>query len=248
MDKTRSSTILAKFRDEVVEKARGAGILNDKLEVVSARPLTAEEAIGRPDRSDFAIQKGKEFMMEARYGASRGQAFTSMPREFQGTVEEALCRPLLTDFDSALTVAAANAVLHYLGLVERTVHCRDDGPRKCAQGIAEYLVERFGHPRVAVIGLQPALVTALKDAFEVRVTDLDPENVGRDHLGVTIESAERNAEVVEWADVVLVTGTVLANNSIDDVLSSKPTVFYGVTIAGAAALLGLERYCPCSTH
>jgi hypothetical protein len=246
MNETQPASILEGFRWQVLERARSAGISTDPIEVVSARPLTPEEAIGRPERLDFPIQKGKEFMMEARYRGSRGQAFTSIPGEFQGTIEQALGRGLNTDFDRALAVATANAVLRYLNMIEKTVHCRDDGPRKCAQGIAAYLGERFGSPRVGIIGLQPALVTALKDAFAVRVTDLDTRNIGRSDLGVTIEGAENTKEMVDWADVVLVTGTVLANDTIDGILSTKPTVFYGVTIAGAAALLGFDRYCPCA--
>ncbi len=93
-----------------------------------------------------------------------------------------------------------------------------------------------------------ALVTALKESFPVRVTDLDPENIEHTHLDVTVESADKTAEVLEWADVILATGTVLANNTVDHVLLAKPTVFYGVTIAGASALVGLEPYCLCSTN
>jgi len=244
MDKNQTEGVLERFRRLALELARERGFAADPVEVVSARPLTAEEAIGKPERQDFPIQKGKEFMMEARYRGSRGQAFTSMPGEFQGTVEEALGRDLETDFDRALVVATANAVVAHLGLAEKTAHCRDDGPRECASQIADYVSERFGSPRVGIIGLQPALIAALKDRFAVRVTDLDADKVGRSDLGVLIEDVENTPDVIDWADVVLATGTVLANDTIDGLLSSKPTVFYGVTIAGAAALLGLERYCP----
>jgi len=224
--------------------AREHGLSTDSVEVVSARPLTPKETIGTPDRSDFPIQKGREFMMEACYRGSRGQAFTSMPGEFQGTIEEALGRDLETDFDRALVVATANAVLAHLGVAEQTAHCRDDGPRECADTVADYIAKRFGSPRVGIIGLQPALLTALKDRFAVRVTDLDVDKVGTSDLGVLIEGVDATQDMIDWADVVLVTGTVLANDTIDGILSAKPTVFYGVTIAGAAALLGLERYCP----
>ena len=122
-----------------------------------------------------------------------------------------------------------------------------DNLGRAAVGIADYLQERFGSPQVAVIGFQPALITALVGRFPLRVTDIDPDNVGQSRLGVLVEGAERTDEVVDWADVVLVTGTVLANDTLEGILSSKPTVFYGVTIAGAAALLGLERYCPCAS-
>lgn len=236
--------VLELFRRRVIEVAREHGLSADTVDVVSARPLTPEEAIGTPERSDFPIQKGKEFMMEARYRGSRGQAFTSMPGEFRGTVEDILTRELETDFDRALVVATANALLAHLGIAEKTVHCRDDGPKTCAAGIIDYVTERFGSPRVAIIGMQPALISALAGKFAVRVTDLDANNVGQSRLGVLVEGVEKTQEVIDWSDVVLVTGTVLANDTVDGVISTKPTIFYGVTIAGAAALLGYDRYCP----
>jgi len=238
--------VLEAFRRKVWDLARERGLAQELVEVVSARPLTPQEAIGSPGRADFPLLKGKEVMIEAHFRGSRGQAFTAMPGEYCGTLEEVLGRPLATDFDRALVVATANALLRHLGLVSGTVHCRDEGPKECAARLVDYLAGRFGSPRVAVIGLQPALVAALAGRLPVRVTDLDPENVGRVRAGVRVEGAENTGEVVGWADVVLATGTVLVNGTIARILSHKPTVFYGVTIAGAAALLGYERYCPCS--
>ena len=246
MDTADAMGVLERFRRRTLELVREQGLSDDPVEVVSARPLTPEEAIGKPERTDFPIQKGKEFMMEARYRGSRGQAFTSMPSEFSGTIEEALARDLNTDFDRALVVATANAVLAHLGVAQKTVHCRDDGPKKCAEQVVEYLSERFGNPRIAIIGRQPALISALKDTFPIRVTDLDEDQIGKTNLGVLIESGENTEDVIDWCDLVFVTGTVLANDTVESVMAGKPIVFYGVTIAGAAELLGLERYCPCA--
>ncbi len=246
MNTTEPAGILETFRHRVWELVQEHGLSADTVEVISARPLTPEEAIGKPERTDFPILKGKEFMMEARYRDSRGQAFTSMPDHFQGTVGQILCRDLKTDFDRALVVATSNALLSHLGITQDTVHCRDEGPKKCAEELPGYLNRRFGTPRIAVIGLQPALVSSLADGFAVRVTDLDPVNVGRFHSGILVESVDKTQEIIAWADIVLATGSVLNNDTIDGLLSSKPTIFFGVTIAGAAALLGLDRYCPCA--
>ncbi len=247
MDTSLDDTVLERFRRRTLELAREHALTAAAVEVVSARPLTPDEAIGRPERTDFPILKGKEFMMEARFRGCRGHAFTSMPGHFQGTVKEILGRPLDTDFDRALVVATANALLAHLGLTERTAHCRDDGPRRCADGIAGYIRDRFGSPRLAIIGFQPAMIAALAPEFSVRVTDMDPDNVGQERAGVLIEGVESTGEVLDWADVVLATGTTLANGTLDGLPTAKPSVFYGVTISGAAALLGYERYCPCGT-
>ena len=75
----------------------------------------------------------------------------------------------------------------------------------------------------------------------------EADNVGQERAGVLIEGVESTAEVLDWADVVLVTGTTLANGTLDGLLTAKPSVLYGVTISGAAALLEYERYCPCGT-
>ncbi|HHW43067.1 MAG TPA: hypothetical protein GXX25_04535, partial [Desulfotomaculum sp.] len=103
--------------------------------------------------------------------------------------------------------------------------------------------------RLGIVGLQPALVAACAPVFPLRVIDLDPDNIGREREGVLIEDGEQAAtDLVEWAQVLLVTGSTLVNGTIQFWLAAqKPVIFYGNSIAGAAALLGLQRYCPCST-
>jgi len=75
---------------------------------------------------------------------------------------------------------------------------------------------------------------------------MDPDNLGKEKFGVTIESADHTDDAVDWADLLLVTGTTLANGTISPLLGKKRIVFYGTTIAGAAHLMGWERFCPCS--
>jgi uncharacterized protein (DUF4213/DUF364 family) len=75
------------------------------------------------------------------------------------------------------------------------------------------------------------------------VLDLDPDNVGTEKRGVLIEGAEAQEDVIAWADLLLVTGTTLVNDTIDAFLGDKPVLFYGSTIAGASALMGWDRFC-----
>ena len=82
----------------------------------------------------------------------------------------------------ALVVATLNAVLRHLGLARGTVHCRDDDPEDCGREIARTLAERYGSPRVGLIGLNPAIAEHLVNALgpdRVRITDLDPDRIGR---------------------------------------------------------------------
>ncbi|MDD9302407.1 MAG: hypothetical protein HUK40_08710 [Desulfobacter sp.] len=80
----------------------------------------------------------------------------------------------------------------------------------------------------------------------MRLIDLDPDNIGTDKHGVMVEGADQTREAVDWCDLLLITGTVIANGSIDLFLDKKPTLFYGTTIAGPAKLMGWDRYCKMS--
>jgi hypothetical protein len=73
---------------------------------------------------------------------------------------------------------------------------------------------------------------------------MDQENIGQEKFGVKIDDPARTKENLEWCDIALVTGTTIVNDTIDQFLIAKPVIFYGATIAGAAELQGLNRFCP----
>lgn len=220
-------------------------LTGEKVNIVSARDLTPEEAIGNPDCKDFPLLKGKEVMMQANFLEAAGQAYTDMPGNFNGTLDEVLALPLKNNFQRAVFIAALNAVMRHLKLVKRTVHCRDKEPQECADQLVKYVRQRFGRPRIAFIGLQPAMVDSLARHFPIRVTDMDPDNIGKRKCGVMIEDAANTREVISWGDLVLATGTTVVNNTYRSVLANKPVVFYGVTISGIAGIKGYEQYCYC---
>ena len=73
---------------------------------------------------------------------------------------------------------------------------------------------------------------------------MDPENVGEVKYGVLVESPEKVDEHLSWCDLALVTGATVVNGTIEKFLGlNKPAVFYGVTIAGPARILRLNRFC-----
>ncbi len=217
--------------------------------VVTCQVLSAEEAIGNPGRNDFPLQKGKERLMQAEIDGHKGQAFTDMPGNFTGSVEKALTLPAINNFNRAVIVATLNAACRKFKDTTFTIHCRDQGPHECGKNLNETILERFGNPRIAFIGLQPAMVEQLSESFEIRVFDLDPDNIGKVKYGVAIENGDCDLENVEdWCDLFLVTGSTVVNGTIDNFLNrKKPVLFYGTTVAGAAELLGLERFCPVSS-
>ena len=217
-------------------------LLEQRIEV-HARALSTEEAIGNPEDQDYPLQTGKERLMQAGLMDGQGQAFTDRFGDFQGTLREVLEMPLENNFRRAVFVAALNAVTRHLGLVDTTIHCRDEEPGQCARQLNTYLMERFGKVRITQVGFQPRMAQILAEHFPFRLLDLDPDNIGTRKFGVTVEGADKTAGAVAWADVLLVTGTTLVNDTIGQFLTDKPVVFYGTTIAGAAHLMGWDRFC-----
>jgi len=224
--------------------------LND--EVVVSGKLSAEDAIGRPERDDFPLLRGKEVMMQAIYRGSPGQAFTPGSGDFRGTLGEVLSLPLDGCFQRAVLVSTINAVLRYLGLVDDTIHCKDEGPEICASHLGDW-IQKQDADRIGLVGLQPALLESL-------VASMGPENVmvsdlmyaGEVRSGVRIVYGMESLKLFEECQLILVTGSTLVNGTIDDVLKladehQKRVVFYGTTISGAARLMEFEKWCFCST-
>src|SRR6056297_1042365 len=102
---------------------------------VQARTLSPEEAIGRTERTDYPLLSGKEFLMAAHFREETGQAFTAHPLPWTGTLEELLALDPERPGTGPLLVAAVNAVARWAGEADRTVHCRDAGPERCAKRI-----------------------------------------------------------------------------------------------------------------
>jgi len=220
--------------------------LAEEMVSVSAQPLTPEEAIGNPEDNDYPILKGKERMMEARFRDARGHAFTDMYGTWNGAISEVVRMDLANNFRRAVFVATMNAVMRHLGLIEKTVHCKDDGPVRCAEECLRMVRNENPSSRIALIGHQPRMLGQLSKHFEISVVDMDKDNIGKRVSGATVFGPERTEEIVDKADLLLVTGTTLVNGTIGRFLERKEkTIFYGVTIAGAAQLLGVRRFCPC---
>ncbi|HLB73410.1 MAG TPA: DUF364 domain-containing protein [Sedimentisphaerales bacterium] len=224
----------------------------DLSRVVDIRPLLPHQAIGDAE-GDFVIKKGKEYVIEATFEGARGQAFTGRPCRWNGTLQEILSLDLSDAGNRGVFVAALNAALRCLGLATGTIHCRDEDPTNCGPEIAGQLEACFGSRRFGVVGLQPAILQGLTNHFSpqaVRVVDLNPENIGRLKYGVEIrDGSTKLPGLAEWSEVGLATGSSIVNGTIDDIIrcfkdKGKPLVFFGNTISGAAALLGLSRLCP----
>jgi hypothetical protein len=234
--------VYERLKKKIFEISEDQRLLSEPVKV-RARVLTTEEAIGNPEADDFPLQKGKERLMQAEFLGAMGQAFTDRYGDFEGVLEDILSSSLENNYRRAVFVSTVNAVLRYLGKIEGTVHCRDKEPAECAAELASHIQGKYGKVKIALIGLQPRIVESLSSHFSLRVLDLDPDNIGTERFGVMIEGPERTEDAKDWADLLAVTGTTLVNGSIGSFLGEKPFLFYGTTIAGAAHLMGWERFC-----
>ena len=223
--------------------------LSDEAVRISAKTLTPEEAIGNPESDDFPILKGHERLMQAEFKGSFGQAFTDMYGDFEGTLQDVLCMELNNNFRRAIFIATLNAVMRNLGLIEGSVHCKDRGPEECGQDLVEFL-EGCKISRIALVGFQPVHARCCSGSHELKILDLDKENIGKEKFGVVVLDGDKNAkEVLKWCDLALVTGTTVVNGTIESILemAGGKVVFYGISIAGVAQLFDLNRFCPRST-
>jgi hypothetical protein len=211
---------------------------------VTATPLTPEEAIGDPEDRDYPLLKGKERIMEAQFRGAIGHAFTDMYGDFSGTLAEVATMNLKNNFRRAVFVSSLNAIMRYLKRVGRTIHCKNQAPPRCSRELVAHIREHFGRPRITMVGFQPRMVEALSREFDIRVTDMDPDNIGQRKFGLVVEGPEKTQENVAWSDLSVVTGSSITNGTLPDFLIEKPAIFYGVSIAGATSLLNLERFCP----
>ena len=213
--------------------------------IVRAKPLTPEEAIGNPEDKDYPLITGRERMMQAELRNTCGQAYTDMYGNYSGKLIEIAEMELKNNFRRAIFISSLNAVMRYLGLIEKTMHCKDKEPRECSSKLVEYVANKYGHPKIAMVGLQPRMVESLAKSFEIKVTDMDYANINVEKFGVIIQSPQKTKEHLDWCDIAIVTGSTIVNATITDFLVDKPVIFYGVTISGAAKILGLENYCYC---
>jgi uncharacterized protein (DUF4213/DUF364 family) len=245
---------LEKSRVQLAEIVTQNRLLEAQVSVL-VKTLTPEEAIGVPGRRDFPIILGKERVVEAEVLGARAHAFTDSPGEFVGNLKEVLNLPLTSNKERSVYVATLNATLKYLHLIENTIHCKDEDPERCGNEIASQLLKRWGKVKIGFIGLNPAIAENLVETFgveNVRITDLNKQNVNSSKYGVEIwDGNDMAEELIKQSDVALITGTTFVNGTFDPIMHcirnyKKDYLIYGVTGAGVCKLLGLDRICPYS--
>lgn len=234
--------LFAKLREALREQAVRHGFMEQPVSI-QVRPMTPEEAIGRPDDTDYPIIKGRERILEASFETARGHAFSDELRNSTCTVEELVRRDPQTTRERADLIAALNAIYRHLGLCDKTVHCKDNEPRDCAPRLVTRIDQGV---KVLLVGLQPRILEFLSGRNPLRVVDLDPDNIGTTKFAAAISGPASTPEGIAWCDVILATGSTIVNGTLPGFLGTgKHLILYGVTISAAAEILGLDRYCEC---
>ena len=218
---------------------------SDENIVVNAKTLTPEEAIGNPEHDDYPIIKGKERMLEASFKNSKGVAFSDMFGNFQAKLGDIINMELKNNFRRGIFIAALNAILRELNLIEKTEHCKNEDLVICAKDVRGFISEKFGKPKIFLCGLQPRLAEKLSLEFEIRITDMDEDHLKKEINGVKVEGIEKTNDCLAWCDMIFATGSTFVNDTAPRLIESgKPLAFYGVTAAAPTYLLNLPRFCP----
>jgi uncharacterized protein (DUF4213/DUF364 family) len=247
---------ISKLLEDIKQKAwfRLQHRLDLLEETLLAEPLGVAEALGDPaPYKDFALQRGEEKLMEVTIRGAIGQAFTSNPSRWRGKLREIFELNLTLEKNRALFVASINAAGRLLQWGNNTIHCKDQEPDRCAYRMAEFVAAKLEPTGcVGIVGYQPAIVKHMVDllgSYRVRVTDLNPKNIGKDNFNVTILDGSSSIQrLAQECRIGLVTGSTLINGTLDSILSlfkdnGVESYLYGTTAAIPAALLGLERLC-----
>ena len=232
----------AKRKLQALAEARS---IDDQEIAITCKILTPEEAIGNPLHDDYPIQLGKERLIEAVFMEKKGQAFSDAYFNYTGSVRDILSLRLDTTARRAIFVSSLNAILAGLGEMPQALHCRNDDLTRCGDFFSDFLFALAPQTdKALLVGLQPRLLESLTAQKQVRVCDLNPDNIGVPKCGVCVDGPDRFPDNAQWADVIFATGSTVVNGTVDDIIDTgRNTYFYGVTIAGIAHLLGLKHFC-----
>ena len=235
-----SKNIYGTLKKALEEKISSHNLADQPIDI-TCKALSARQAIGTPDHDDYPIIKGKEVMVEADFLNAKGQSFTDEFENRAYRVKDLLSMDLFTNRKRASFIAGLNAVYRYLGLADKTIHCKDKEPVLCAKKLSDIIQK---DSKVLLVGHQPRFLEKLASYCQVRAVDLDQENVGKDFFAVTIEPEEHTKEAINWCDMIFATGSTIVNNTISNFIDAgKPAVFYGVTISAPAKILNLTTFC-----
>ncbi len=229
------ASVFELLRDRLARLARADG-LDDA-------PLTVGTAPDRwPGMGCLPAPTGR-FVLRAGFGGAEGLALSPLVARFQGRLGEFLDLPLETPADRARFCAVLNAVLTLRGdITPEPLLCSTVGTEGCARILLERVraAERQC-PCVCLTSGHRCLYEALVE--ETPVLLLSEGDAGAPGAVGTAPVPE----AVRRCALILVGGSALTHGLWDRIApeleESAGILAYGITTAGAAALLGWPHHC-----
>lgn len=209
---------------------------------------------------DYPLIRGPEILLTCNVLDCTGQAFTVVPRNYRGKLADIFRLNLSDPVNLGIFYATCNALLKKLGVVDRSSHCINDEPKLCGKLLTRNLFMDYGsNITILHIGYHPGHIHELYQVFKdhLLITDLRHDIVWRYKSNRLIYDGIGNDVYIGIADIVLVTGSSIVNNTFWDIISRaillrKKIMVYGITGYGISKLIkkiiGLEinTFCPLS--
>lgn len=187
-----------------------------------------------------------EYRVTAEFNGFRGEAYTELPMDFEGTLQEALCLPVSDKGIDARILASINAVMNSMELCAGVFPTTFDERRMYTDALYMHVSQNFGTSNIVLVGYDGYIVKKfVAEGVDFWTMDRDPDNISQDRFKhVIVNSAYYNRQAcLEWGKLFIITGSTLTNGTIVQYLDQdKELLFYGITIAGAAKLLGLPWF------
>ena len=217
-------------------------------ETVSVDAAKEPEQTLRPENDPPSTVARPEYCVTAELCGVKGEAYTEEPTDFRGALKEALEIPPTEKGISAITIAALNAAISYLGLAPGVFPEGEKARFAYADALCRYVTEQHGKNNIILVGYDGYLVKRFMDeGLDFWTMDRDPANITQDLFHhVVVNNAKRNRESsFIWGTYFVITGSSRCNGTIVHYLiSNKELLFYGISCAGAASLLNLPWFSP----
>lgn len=241
-------TVEELYQQIITEFYKLPGIDGLLSEPVTVTADTEAEQTLRPENDPPSTVARPEYCVCAEIKGVKGEAYTETPESFSGTLKEALEIAPSKNGISAVTVSAINAAMNHLSLSPGTFGKDRESHFEYADALYSYVTEHYGRDNIVLVGYDGYIVKKFMDEGMIFWTlDRDPANIAQDRFDhVVVNGARLNRESsYVWGKLLIVTGSTLCNGTITHYLDSgKELLFYGITCAGVATLLGLPWFLP----
>lgn len=237
--------------DQIIEKFCGIPEVADFLDdpVVITADSEPEPALMPWNYIPFKDRR-PEYRVCADFRGTKGEAYTETPAGFEGTLREAIALAPSEKGIDARCLAAINAVMNHLGLCAGEFPATFDERRLYTEALFLHMVENYGRSNIILVGYDGYFVKKfVSEDIDFWTMDRDPDNISQDRFKhVIVNSGKYNREACfAWGKLFIVTGSTLTNGTVVQYLDlindpDRDILFYGVTIAGVATLLGLPWF------